>query len=661
MTNKKETDNSVLVTWTERSLGTHLGQKLMSDPAVAINELVANAWDAYATKVEIILPKSTGQPFSISDNGSSMTLKEFEDRWGAMDYERTKNQGCFAEKPPHCKELPDRIAYGRNGQGRFGAFCFTGENYMVETKKDGLKSVFKVSKSYNGAAPIAIRKQQTEQQTDRTSTGTRIYGETGRDLGISASLLRAEIGLRYLHDPNFEVTVDGERVTFEHVRDHISKQTIEIDGIGTAELIALDAKKAEKNSLRHGISWQVNNRLVGKPDAKFIDGRTTAAKRFNFIVQADCLTEFVKADWSGFKKCDEFGLAKDAVEKAVEVFLKEHSAEARSEMTKTIRQKNLAQLRSMSTFEKSVWEEFVEKVQLECPTLKQEHLETIASILAKLESSKSKYAVLTKMKDCSADDFDSLNTIFEDWSINTAKRVLDEIRWRIELIKELEKKMLDMQTNELHDLQPIFEKGLWMFGPEFEAPDFTSNRRMSTVIQTFFGDTATLGGSKNRPDFVVFQGSAILLKACPRYDTEVVGTEHVVIVELKAPRVELTANEMFQCQKYIQELLDTSAIQDSTRVSCFLIGGHGKPSVFKPQWIGEHRLISIIPMTFETVLTRAQKRMLRLYDQIADAPFFHDEIGKKYMQDESIAGTVFGLDLDMRPSTTVSAEIGENN
>lgn len=650
MSAKKEPDNSVPVTWTERSLGTHLGQRLMSDPAVAINELVANSWDAYATKVEITLPKGPDTPFSIADNGSSMTRKEFEDRWGAMDYERRKSQSGLAEKPPQCKDMPDRIAYGRNGQGRFGAFCFTGESYLVETQKNGLLSVFRVSKAYNGIAPIAIKKLAVEQPTD--STGTRIFGETGADMGIAASALRAEIGLRYLHDPNFEVTVDGERVTFEHVQDHISKQTIEIDGVGTAYLIALDAKKAEKNSLRHGVSWQVNNRLVGKPDAKFVDGRTTAAKRFNFIVQANCLTDFVKADWSGFKNCEELDAAREAVERTIDVFLKEHTADARAEVAKTIRQKNIAQLRSMSTFEKSVWEEFVDKVQLECPTLKQDHLETIANILAKLEASKSKYSVLTKMKDCSSDDFDSLNTIFEEWSITTAKRVLDEIKWRIELIKELETKMLDLKTDELHDLQPIFDKGLWMFGPEFEAPDFTSNKRMSTVIQKYFGDTATMGGSKNRPDFLIFQGSAILVRACPKYDTEVVGTDHVVIVELKAPRVELTANETFQCQKYIQELLDTSAIQDSTRVSCFLLGGHGKPSVFKPQWIGETKLIAIRPMTFETVFTRAKQRMLRLYDQVADAPFFQNEAGKKYMED-TIAGTIFGVNLDMSPTEPI--------
>lgn len=648
MVNKKNVDNSVPVIWTERSLGTHLGQKLMKDPAVAINELVANAWDAYATKVEIILPKADVQAFSISDNGSSMTAEEFEQRWGAMDYERIENQGTLAEKPPHCKDLPDRIAYGRNGHGRFGAFCFTGEDYLVETKKSGRLCRYRVARSYNSLAPIKIERQVLNQKTD--VVGTRIFGEKSLDLGISASALRAEIGLRYLHDPNFEVTVDGEKVSFEDVRDHISKQTVDIAGVGNVELIALDAKKAERNSLRHGVSWQVNNRLVGQPDAKFIDRRRTAAKRFNFIVQADCLVDHVKPDWSGFKKVDEVQDARKSVEEAIEAFLKDNSAEERAEVIRTIRQKNVVQLRSMSSFEKSIWEEFVDKVQVECPTLKQDHLETIAGILAKLESSKSKYAVLVKLKDCSADDFDSLNRMFEEWDVNTAKRVLDEVKWRIELIKELEEKMLDLQTDELHDLQPIFDKGLWMFGPEFEAPDFTSNRAMSTVIKKFFGDTATIGGSRNRPDFVIYQNSAILLKACPKYEAEVVGTGHVVIVELKAPKVELTANEAFQCRRYVQELLETSAIQESTKVSCFLLGGYGKPTAFAPEWIGENRLIEIRPMTYETVMARARSRMLSLYEKVQTAPFFQGEDGKTYMEGTTDK-SLFANNVNLTPSS----------
>jgi hypothetical protein len=653
---------SIPIVWTERSLGTHVGYRLMNDAAVAINELVANAWDAYATRVDIKLPKADVQPFSISDNGSSMTPKEFEERWASMDYNRVERQGRLAEKPPHLSHLPDRVAYGRNGQGRFGAFCFTGENYLVETRKKGVVSLYRVSKTYNATAPIKIDRESSGEPT--SETGTRIYGETGIDMGLSADAIRAEIGLRYLHDPSFEVLVDGERVSFADVQDYLSSEPVQVDGVGCLQLIALDAKKADKNSLRHGVSWQVNRRLVGKPDTKFMDGRRTASKRFNFIVQAECLLERIKPDWSGFIACAEVDAAEQAVHNAIEKFLRDNSAETRAEVAKSLRQKNIMQLRSMGPSEKAVWEEFLDKVQTECPTLRHDHLETIAGILAKLEASKSKFSILARLKDCSSDDLDSLNELFEDWDINTAKKVLDEIKWRIELINELENKMLDPKTDELHDLQPIFDKGLWMFGPEFEAPDFTSNRQMRTVIKTFFGEVATEGGSKNRPDFLIVQGSVILVKACPRYEQEVVGTAHVVIVELKAPKVELKTDEVDQCQKYVRELLASSAIQPTTRVTCFLLGTSGSPTVFEPTFIGKGELRSVIPITYGTVLERAKSRMLSLYQKVQQAPFFQKESGKQYIEDQ-VQGGVFDISrttYDMSPSATgqVAESSGQN-
>lgn len=51
----------------DRFLDKHAGA-IISDLAVALVELVANAWDAYATRVEIQWPDGTrDRPFSIRD------------------------------------------------------------------------------------------------------------------------------------------------------------------------------------------------------------------------------------------------------------------------------------------------------------------------------------------------------------------------------------------------------------------------------------------------------------------------------------------------------------------------------------------------------------------------------------------------------------------
>ena len=50
---------------------------LATAPDVALTELVANAWDAGASKVDIKIPDQLGELLSIADDGCGMTAKQF--------------------------------------------------------------------------------------------------------------------------------------------------------------------------------------------------------------------------------------------------------------------------------------------------------------------------------------------------------------------------------------------------------------------------------------------------------------------------------------------------------------------------------------------------------------------------------------------------------
>lgn len=107
----------------ERFLGRYAGS-IMSDATTALVKLVANAWDAYATKVEIEWPDpAAGLPFAIRDNGTGMTEEEFRKRWVWMDYNRLAYQGATVEPPPGIQGAPRQV-YGRNGKGRRAGFHF---------------------------------------------------------------------------------------------------------------------------------------------------------------------------------------------------------------------------------------------------------------------------------------------------------------------------------------------------------------------------------------------------------------------------------------------------------------------------------------------------------------------------------------------------------
>ncbi len=145
----------------ERFLGRYAGA-IMSDPTTALVELVANAWDAYATDVQITWPDPAhGTTFSIRDNGYGMTPDEFELRWRTLDYDRIAQQGELASPPGDLPASPPRIVYGRNGKGRHAAFLFSSP-YRVRTWRDGLESTYLVSQGRENPIELQLQGRRTD-------------------------------------------------------------------------------------------------------------------------------------------------------------------------------------------------------------------------------------------------------------------------------------------------------------------------------------------------------------------------------------------------------------------------------------------------------------------------------------------------------------------
>ena len=103
-------------------------------PEVALTELVANAWDAGATEVKIVVPEELDEFLTIEDDGTGMSEQAFRQKWMTLGYDRIKHQGDWADFPRELSHLK-RPAFGRNGVGRHGMLCFASE-YEVKTWRD---------------------------------------------------------------------------------------------------------------------------------------------------------------------------------------------------------------------------------------------------------------------------------------------------------------------------------------------------------------------------------------------------------------------------------------------------------------------------------------------------------------------------------------------
>jgi hypothetical protein len=244
--------------------------------------------------------------------------------------------------------------------------------------------------------------------------------------------------------------------------------------------------------------------------------------------------------------------------------------------------------------------------------------------LVNLELSENKYDLINRLKELSPGGLDDLDEVLKDWSVGYAKILLDEIGSRLSLLKQLEQVLYSGKADEVHELQPLFERGLWIFGPEFESIEYTSNKGMTKVIHDLFGDKTK--ASLNRPDFVILPDSSIGLYACPSFNEnfEENGFSKVVIIELKAPGLKLGQTEINQPERYANELYSKGVLRRKlSKVICFIIG-----ETIEDGWDGERTVrdgdIIIQPMLYDLVIRKAKRRLFNLYDKLKAAPFITD-------------------------------------
>ena len=320
--------------------------------------------------------------------------------------------------------------------------------------------------------------------------------------------------MRFLTDPNFVVKVNGEEVSFNDIRDpNITKEDLVTSDGNAIQLIIINTQSTDRTAKQHGIAWHVRGRLVGgcswdapglKSDDFNIDQRRIAARRFVFIVKADHLASegAIKSDWSGFdSENTAFKFAADVVYRKVNEYLLSASEDDRQATLVKAKSVIKEQLKEMSPLQRETWIQFVDDAQKACPSVRENDIVKLSQVVANLELAKSKYSLIHKLSQIGPEQIDDLNDILEKWTIGMVKEVLDEIFKRLKLIQELKIRVADKKTREVQDLQPLFEKGLWIFGPEFETIEYTSNVGMTRVVQELFKHNVT--GSLNRPDFAI--------------------------------------------------------------------------------------------------------------------------------------------------------------
>lgn len=171
-----------------------LGLQMYKNRDVAIVELVANAWDAGATRVDILLPdpnaySRAASSIRIADNGIGMSPDDVGDAYLIVGRNRRTSGG----PPPH-----GRLVMGRKGIGKLAGFGIAGK-MEVETVKDGKRTAFALSAAELKASagkPKSIEVVGTISPAGGVNSTTVVLRELKHETPMNPSALIEAIGRR---------------------------------------------------------------------------------------------------------------------------------------------------------------------------------------------------------------------------------------------------------------------------------------------------------------------------------------------------------------------------------------------------------------------------------------------------------------------------------
>jgi len=207
----------------------HLGRNLYRSFVTVLGEAVSNAWDADAPNVWIYVDKARNR-FVIKDDGDGMSKDDFQNKFLKVGYSKRK-AGIV-------KSTGGRPFIGRKGIGKL-ALLSCADKITILSKVRGKDYVGGVID--NAALDKAISddvspgqyklgawdKNLFRKYTKGHSKGTIIYFENIKG-GIKNSLdiLKKVVALYFrfsLLDKSFNIFIDGEKITYKHLRELADK------------------------------------------------------------------------------------------------------------------------------------------------------------------------------------------------------------------------------------------------------------------------------------------------------------------------------------------------------------------------------------------------------------------------------------------------------
>ena len=547
----------------------HLGLQMYSTLPPVVGELVANGWDANATKIDISIPDGPIDPLSseiiVIDNGMGMSDRDIRDKFLITGRDRRESEQSDQTAAP----LKRRVM-GRKGIGKFSGFGIAKE-IEIESVKNGETSRFKM----NYDAMLQATSSRSIEfpplaPSDTVHKGTKItlrYITKFNKRRIPITTLRRGLARRFAvidSRNDFEVVINQSPISPQerniqrfldndvngnpyvwNYQDQIIKagEPWTVSGwIG-----ALDRTTPNIDGIDRGIALMARGKLVQEPFVfEAIVGQQYA---LSYII-GELHVDFVDEEE------DTIGTNRNALvwDTEANTALKEWG---RLEVNKIARQwsdkrsaDNLAELQQNQLYRdftkradetgnrraRSLADQLVRQTIRNNPTAEWHNIEPIVQTSLDFLEFDAFWEIASDLTNADLQNVDTIFNLFREWQVVEAKEMSKVTQGRITTIEKLQT-LIEEDTLEVPTLHNFLKEFPWVIDPRWSLVD--DEVWYSQLLRGKFPELADVPDSDRRIDFL-----------CVREST------NLVVVEIKRPHLRASMKELEQIEEYVSFMRD---------------------------------------------------------------------------------------------------------
>ena len=546
----------------------HLGLQMYSTLPPVIGELVANGWDANATKVEIEIPEKPIDERSeiiISDDGMGMSDEDVRNKYLIVGRDRREKEQSDQTPPPQNRKI-----MGRKGIGKFSAFGIAKE-IDIESVKSGEGSHFRMN--YDELLEKADERTiefPPLPPTGTVSKGTKIilrHITKFKSRRISIKRIRRGLARRFSvigAQQGFEVVINGDPISPED-RDlkslldkdmdgkpylweyddveiqpqtgwtvsgwigALNRTTPDIDGIDRGIVLMARGKLVQEPYVFEAVVGQqfALSYLIGELHVEFVDeGEDTIGTTRNSLVwdtePNTALKEWgqkevkkIARKWAKKRRDDN---EQQLEENALYVKFREQAEE-----TGNNRALKLA-------------DRLVRQVIDKNPTADVEEIEPVIQTSLDFLEFDAFWEIAEDLTETEFEDTEKLLNLFREWEIVEAKEMARVTQGRITTIEKLQK-LIEDNALEVPTLHNFLKEFPWVIDPRWSLVD--DEVRYSDLLRDRFPEDDDVPESDRRIDFL-----------CVREGT------NLVVVEIKRPSSKASLKDLDQIEDYVSFMRD---------------------------------------------------------------------------------------------------------